>query len=574
MGKADPGIAIHMPGRLGEERPVGGWPNLVEVADLAIGHFNEIADPNFNYMAYVGGSLGLSTPCFTRSLWDWTEAASYALPGRIAARRLTGNLSGQEVEIGQRQLTLASFFDLDGFAHRGFATGWSEDTSVVLWEQGRVLFTLMAWFLESEDERLLHYVRGLLKALRGASGLEGSRRLFDARFSVGQPFTDVAPMVLVEPLMKYWELTGDSGALEFCEGIVDWAVHPETHFVDDEYRFSGWLRSLAAGLAGIVRFAAATGDDALLEKTERMFRSASGLTARSGATPDTEPCCTNMELTTSAVALARSGRSEWWDLVDRHFRNHTLECQFTDPGGVEPGYVGEDPAPADDTRDILRRSIGGFTWSSAREHFFHRSKLMLCCGGNAMWTLGKIAANAATEEGGELRVNLHFSLDTPLASITNREPFEGKLEVIPRREGAVWVRKPAYAASVEATVDGVPASPKTTGDYLRFDSVREGARIVLQYPLPEKTTSEKTMESPFEAEDKGRGSFAPVKSDPAVFEEIQTTWRGNTVLAIDYDSDSPHPKHRLYLDRMERFRSGAGREAAARFFLPERPFEW
>ena len=100
-----------------------------------------------------------------------------------------------------------------------------------------------------------------------------------------------------------------------------------------------------------------------------MFRSASGLTARFGATPDTEPCCTNMELTTSAVTLARSGRNEWWDLVDRHFRNHTIECQFTDPDGVELGYVDEDPAPADDTRDIIRRSLGGFTWSSAREHF-------------------------------------------------------------------------------------------------------------------------------------------------------------------------------------------------------------
>ena len=49
------GVGINMPGRLGQERPVGGWPNLVEVANLSIGHFNEIADPNFNYMAYVGG---------------------------------------------------------------------------------------------------------------------------------------------------------------------------------------------------------------------------------------------------------------------------------------------------------------------------------------------------------------------------------------------------------------------------------------------------------------------------------------------------------------------------------------
>ena len=134
-----------------------------------------------------------------------------------------------------------------------------------------------------------------------------------------------------------------------------------------------------------------------------------------------------------------------------------------------------------------------------------------------MWTLGKIAANAATEEGGELCVNLHFSLDTPLASITNREPFEGKLEVISRREGAVCVRKPAYAASVEATVDGAPVSPKANGDYLRFDSVREGSRIILNYPLPERTTSERTMESPYEGKDRGRLQLCTSEGPPGGF---------------------------------------------------------
>ena len=112
------GVSIVMPGRFGNEHRLRGWPNLVEIANRAIGHFNEIADPDLNYMAYVGGSLGFRTPCFTRSLWDWTEAASYGLTGRIAARRLTGNLSGEKVEIGQRQLTLACFFNLDGFCHQ------------------------------------------------------------------------------------------------------------------------------------------------------------------------------------------------------------------------------------------------------------------------------------------------------------------------------------------------------------------------------------------------------------------------------------------------------------------------
>ena len=85
--------------------------NLVGTANLALRHFNEICDPGHSYMAYVGGSLGYETPAFTRSRWDWVEAASYGLPGRIAARRLTGNTSGEEVEMGQRRLTLARSMD-------------------------------------------------------------------------------------------------------------------------------------------------------------------------------------------------------------------------------------------------------------------------------------------------------------------------------------------------------------------------------------------------------------------------------------------------------------------------------
>ena len=136
------------------------------------------------------------------------------------------------------------------------------------------------------------------------------------------------------------------------------------------------------------------------------------------------------------------------------------------------------------------------------------------------------------------------------------------------------IRKPSYTPSVDASVDGAPVIPKEGRGYLQFEAVRAGSKITLNYALDERTTTERTMESPFEGEDKGRGSFAAVKADPSVFEEIQTTWRGNTVLTIDYDSNSAHPKHRLYLTRLERFREGAGRNATARFFLPDVPFVW
>lgn len=173
------GTQIRLPGRPGPERPQAGWPDLVAVARLALRHFDEICDPRCGWLAYTGASLGLRTPSFHRCHWDWNEAPSYALLGRIAARRLTGDTGGVPIEASQRQLTLAAFHRLDGFAHRLYGRGWSELDRVVLWEQARVLLALMAWFVDSGDERLLARVRGLLGALRGASRQDGDVRLFD-----------------------------------------------------------------------------------------------------------------------------------------------------------------------------------------------------------------------------------------------------------------------------------------------------------------------------------------------------------------------------------------------------------
>ncbi|MEW6750671.1 MAG: hypothetical protein AB1505_06805 [Candidatus Latescibacterota bacterium] len=151
-----------------------------------------------------------------------------------------------------------------------------------------------------------------------------------------------------------------------------------------------------------------------------------------------------------------------------------------------------------------------------------------------------------------------------LASIAR---FAGRLTVVPHRAGRLRVRVPSYASPVEVTVDGQPAPARRAGSYVLLDPVPAESRVELTYPLPERTTEETTMESP------GKDVFAP-KSDPVVKERIRTTWRGNTVLAIDYDADSPRPRHRLFAERMERYRAQAGRGQRAAFFRPERDYQW
>jgi len=562
------GVSVDMPGTMGPEQPIGGWPNLVQAASLALQYMNEIADPRLGYLSYVGAGVARKVPSFTRCLWDWTEASSYALCGRIGLRRLTGSRAGEEVEIGQRKLTLASFHNLDGFSHRTYCKGWCEDISVTLWQQARVMFTLMSWFLESEDERILGYLRGMVQGLLQVSRREGRYRVFSPGWNDQECFGDVVATVLVEPLLKYHEVSGDSAAFEFCEGMVNWQASPESHLVDNRGRTSGSLRALASGLAGMARFAEYTRDERLLDYVERIFRDSVAHCAAYGATPDTEPCCTNMELTTVALALTKAGRGEWWDMIDRLFRNQTLASQFTDPTMVNIGSYAGDPEPFDDTRDILKRSLGGFTWSSAREHFYGPAAIMLCCAGNAMWTLGKIVSEAATLDERGLSINLHYSVDTPLAAITHHEPFEGRLEVVPHRAGKLRVRVPAYADKVEATVDGIPAQSRQDGSYLAVGDVRAGAHVALTFSMPERSTEEITWDTP------GRRCNMPDKEDPVVKERINVQWRGNTVLAIGYDDSSTQPLHRLYLERMGRYRRGEGRDTNAAFFLPAKEYHW
>lgn len=552
-----------------EQKPdkilVEGWPNLVNVANLTLNHLNEICDPHRSYMAYVGASLGYEIPAFIRNRWSWVEAASYGLLGRIAIKSVTGNTAGQEVEAGQRKLTLASFYGTDGFSRRSYSSVWSEDTTLYIWEQARVMFTLMAWYIESEDENLLQYIKGMLQALMSITKKEGNFILFAPPYDRQEVFGDVAPITLVEPLMKYFEASDDTNALEFCRGIINWAVHPSTNLVDKHYRLSGWLRGNASALAGIARFAYSTNDAGLLNYVENVFRNSLSLTTRYGGTPDTEPCCTNMELTTTALVLTKSGRGEWWDMIDRHFRNHTLACQFTDPKAVKIGHREGSPGPHDDSRDILSRSVGGFSWATAREHLFDFGQLMVCCGGNAMWTLGKIAANSATLHGSVLSINLHFTLDTPLATITNYEPFKGELKVVPRYKGDVRIRKPAYAANILVNVNGNAVTPKDNGTYLYLSNMLAGSTIILRYDMPEKISEETTKLTP------GKHCF-DVKSEPVVKERIQTRWIGNTVVSIDYESDSPVPLHRLYQNRPEVFKQGLTKTTEG--FVPEKYFEW
>ena len=576
-----------MPGRFGRTMPARGWPNLVEIAGAALRHYDEICDPDYHYAPYVGASIGWPTPCFNHHRWDWIEVLPYPLIGRIAARRITGYLGGAEIERRQRQLLLSAFHNLDGFAYPHYVRGWSERTRLCLWEQGRVMFALLAWFEETQDERLLAYVRGIVEGLMRISHREGGHRVIDAPHDTDGAFSVLSPASMVECLTKYAALTGDPDALELCDGIVHSLLLPETGFTDSSHRLSGSLRGCAAAISGLTRYAAHVQDDRLLERAEGLCRTALSLIAEGGATPEEEPCCTLMEMTTALLALTAAGRGDHWDTVDRWFRNTVVECQFRDPAALNRGYAPGEPKPWDDTRDIVNRSLGGFFWASPYEYLCWRIRLMTCCSGHAIWTLGKIADHAVMDEGpgAGISVNLHYTLETPLAAVCCHEPFAGRLEVVPARTGPVRIRVPSFATNVTVSLDGAEVPHVIRDGYAALDRVPAGAQVTLDYPLPERH-ADQVVRIPQAAEG-GTGAYFGPKADPIVGHRIPTRWRGNTIMAIDYaDGRSrrplegvpgpapQQPRHRLFATREARFAAGAGRDDPLACFLPDHAWVW
>ena len=210
---------------------------------------------------------------------------------------------------------------------------------------------------------------------------------------------------------------------------------------------------------------------------------------------------------------------------------------------------------------------------------------MTCCSGHAIWTLGKIADHAVMDDGPSgISVNLHYTLETPLAAICCHEPFAGRLEVIPARTGPVRIRLPSLATGVTVSVDGARAPHSIRAGYAALDQVPGGAQVAMDYPLTERH-ADQVVRVP-EAGEGGTGAYFGPKADPVVGHRIPTRWLGN-IMAIDYaDGRSlrplegvpgpapQQPRHRLFATREARFAARAGHGDPLACFLPDHRWTW
>ena len=531
---------IAIKGTHSQKKPRPASFDLQNRASLCLAHLIENRDEKFNSVPWVGVTLGEDPPHFVHHRLDWTEVLPYDIYGHVIARDLTGSDAGVETEIAQRKLYLGFFNEMDGLIHSP-QSPWNTRYPLCLWEQTRALYALVYWHLDDPDERILGYISGVVDGLFALSWQEGTQRVFpyDLIRGVGMGLYGVGS--LIDPLVKVYELTGSTRALQMAEGLTHFMLSGKNGFFDAKGAFSTFYRTVVSVINGLSRFASLADEPRLTERVKTIHDHARSLSTTYGSTPCTEPACSNMELTQSALSLIKLGFDEYWDEIDRVSRNQVAEAQFLDPSEwvkakAKKGrildketwvYESYSPdlatLPYDDYRDVVRRSVGGFMWTSADEHLFVPASLMLCCSAHALRTFHLLWQNTLTEDIRGLRVNLAYNCESSLGEVLSEEPYRGRTVVIPKRDAGLAVRVPEYALGtpVKGTRSGKACAIQMRGRYADFGPVKAGEECAIEFDLRPRVTEEKQ----YIFENKECSKLVETKP-------YQARWRGNTVIEV------------------------------------------
>lgn len=181
------------------------------------------------------------------------------------------------------------------------------------------MHALLYWYMEERDERLAHIMQKMVATLFDLSYQTGNQRTFDPEVVRSIGMGPIALGEIIDPLLKYYELFGDEKARMLGVGLAYYCVDASTGFFDENGDVAGnqMYRSAISVLSGVLWAARLTQDAALFARGKQIHDRLSSYVTGYGATPCTEPACSNMELIYSAIHLAETVDPSYYEQIDK-----------------------------------------------------------------------------------------------------------------------------------------------------------------------------------------------------------------------------------------------------------------
>jgi hypothetical protein len=299
---------------------------------------------------------------------------------------------------------------------------------------------------------------------------------------------------VVEPYVRFYEVTGDNKMLAVARGLVDGRLQGYATGHDSGHTHSHWH-----SLIGIAHFGTITGDNNVLDWVENQLErwipmmTDYGWFEATGNYNASETCAV-ADLMHVCVYLGRAGRSWRYDLAERTLRNYLAREQFfVDDKRFQELWAEQDYVDRDKQLTMMRRLEGGFLCRTTPSDRWTLPgspegpvSLEGCCPPTGMSGLYLAWKEIVRKTDKGVFVNLAFNLDSKEARVVSFLPDEGRLTVVPKHSDTFYVRVPGFAprGEVSAWRNGRKCgSVVWTGDYVTFDSARKGEELTVSYPL-------------------------------------------------------------------------------------------
>ncbi|WP_199614064.1 glycoside hydrolase family protein [Paenibacillus alkalitolerans] len=546
---------------------------LEERAGFALNAMIGFADTEFGGIPFFAGNL-MEKPAFlTHGDWDYGSSHGRLVDAMCLARHMSGLEDGRDVEEQYRK-NLLSFFKEDGLSYRQRNPHFNWEPNANMIDQRAVILALTTWYMATGDAKAKEAADKHVAALKRIAVKERDVWYYPASEykEGGWPSANgvqlrLAPDPaafcgrLIMPLLKYHEVTGNPDAYELCEFFSALIVHrsgvflPDGSFNDSLAYRSGHFHTRIGTLDALARFAIFTGDASITHFVKKSYDWALTKCTSFGWTPGDlreqayeHETCSLVDLISCGIALARSGYTEYWSVVERFLRNHLVESQLLNLDWVEQS--------GDTSRDIpgevsyymaAKRARGAFAGYSAPNDFCcnvnfgrgHTNDLQMCCIGSGTRGLFMGWSNTVTERNGTVSVNFLLSRGSRWLDVNSHLPHEGRVELDIRQDvPRLLVRIPDWAGYAKVKIErhrdgetevqtGTQPSIWVKQRYLSLGEARSGERIVIAFPLHHSVTTETAIHQQFEAH-----------------------WRGDTVYRI-VPEGAEHPlyNHRRMHDK-------------------------
>jgi hypothetical protein len=496
---------------------------------------------------------------------DWPDFLD--VPGRSAEtsvllRHMTGRPVATEGAFGWRIL---GFQGEDGLFHRPETRVTRE--SVLLEEQALVMAALLARAIGDRDPGSEAALARQIDGLSAAPIGEGA-----------------FPAMLMRPVARAWEHLDSPAAMELAMSLRDGLVGERALFREDG-SFAGHVHSHLYAAAGLVEMGRLTDDASLIDRMDRVYQVIRSRSTAFGFVPELterqddviacETCCL-MDYIHLALTLARCGKAEYYDDVERAVRNHLVESRVRHGDWLPRGSTESDDS-------LIRRDgvhegvVGAYAGWSSPNHILAYDEflppqwikdpslapvylgkvraLQNCCSPSGPKALYLAWQHAAVFRDGCVRVNLLLERSLPEADIRGHEPVEGRVDVTLRVGASVALRTPGSvsARDVSLQVNGEPEGLRVEGTYVLTRQLEPGDVACFTYPLAERTEA------------------VSIGNEGSQQYGYLVQWRGSTVLKMEpqhgpstgrshlmehpvplyYAADGPHPLYQRALSDMQ-----------------------